>query len=198
MAQAQSTLSHLSEAELKTLLARVAGFALYKLGSRIGHGPEMHPEDLTHQAFADTLTGRRHWNREIHTIVEHLTATVSSYISHYFDSLAAKNTSHTNQPDTQAADPITPEHTVSQEELAHRIRSAINIETDPLLRETWHLFETEGWDLKKDSEHFCQRLGLDATTGSADYQRFNRVRNRIRSITRTAALNEMQQSPSPA
>ena len=80
MAQAQSTLSHLSEAELKTLLARVAGFALYKLGSRVGHGPEMYPDDLTHQAFADTLTGRRRWNREIHTIEEHLTATVSSYI----------------------------------------------------------------------------------------------------------------------
>ena len=198
MAQAQIMLSRFSDDELKSLLIKVAAFALRKLGSRVGHSAEMYPEDLTHQALADTLADKRRWNQAIHTLEEHLTATVSSYISHYFDSLAAKNTSHTNQPDTQAADPITPEHTVSQEELAHRIRSAINIETDPLLRETWHLFETEGWDLKKDSEHFCQRLGLDATTGSADYQRFNRVRNRIRSITRTAALNEMQQSLSPA
>ena len=43
-----------------------------------------------------------------------------------------------------------------------------------------------------------QRLGLDATTGGADYQRFNRVRNRIRSITRNAALNEMQQNATMA
>ena len=198
MAQAQIMLSRFSDDELKSLLIKVAAFALRKLGTRVGHSAEMYPEDLTHQALADTLADKRRWNQAIHTLEEHLTATINSYISHYFESLAAKNTSHTNQPDTQAADPITPEHTVSQEELAHRIRSAINIETDPLLRETWHLFETEGWDLKKDSEHFCQRLGLDATTGSADYQRFNRVRNRIRSITRTAALNEMQQSPSPA
>jgi len=198
MAQAQITLSRFSDDELKTLLIKVAAFALRKLGSRIGHSAEMHPEDLTHQALADTLAGRRRWNQAIHTLEEHLTATINSYISHYFDSLAAKNTSHTSEPDAHAAAPNTPEHLLDQEELAHRIRDAINTETDPLLRQTWHLFETEGWDLKKDSEHFCERLGLDATTGSADYQRFNRVRNRIRSITRNAALNEMQQSATAA
>ena len=105
---------------------------------------------------------------------------------------------HGDEPDTHAAASSTPEHSLNQEELTHRIRDAINTETDPLLREAWHLFETEGWDLKKDSEHFCERLGLDATTGGADYQRFNRVRNRIRSITRNAALNEMQQNATMA
>ena len=198
MAQAQIMLSRFSDDELKSLLIKVAAFALRKLGTRVGHSAEMYPEDLTHQALADTLAGRRRWNQAIHTLEEHLTATINSYISHYFESLAARNTNHGDEADARAATSNTPEHLLDQEELTHRIRSAISTETDPLLRQTWHLFETEGWDLKKDSDHFCERLGLDATTGSADYQRFNRVRNRIRSITRTAALNEMQQSPSPA
>ena len=198
MAQVQIMLSRFSDDELKSLLIKVAAFALRKLGTRVGHSAEMYPEDLTHQALADTLAGRRHWNQAIHTLEEHLTATINSYISHYFESLAAKNTGHTSEPDAHAAAANTPEHLLDQEELAHRIRSAISTETDPLLRQTWHLFETEGWDLKKDSDHFCERLGLDATTGSADYQRFNRVRNRIRSITRNAALNEMQQSVTAA
>ena len=198
MAQAQIMLSRFSDDELKALLIKVAAFALRKLGTRVGHSAEMHPEDLTHQAFADTLAGRRRWNQAIHTLEEHLTATINSYISHYFESLAAKNTNHGDEPDAHAAAPNTPEHLLNHQELADRIRDAINIETDPLLRQTWHLFETEGLDLKKDSEYFCERLGLDATTGSADYQRFNRVRNRIRSITRNAALNEIQQSATMA
>ena len=198
MAQAQIMLSRFSDDELKSLLIKVAAFALRKLGTRVGHSAEMYPEDLTHQALADTLADKRRWNQAIHTLEEHLTATINSYISHYFESLAAKSVKHGDEPDTHAAASSTPEHSLNQEELTHRIRDAINTETDPLLRETWHLFETEGWDLRRDSEHFCQRLGLDAATGSADYQRFNRVRNRIRSITRNAALNEMQQSATVA
>ena len=198
MAQAQIMLSRFSDDELKSLLIKVAAFALRKLGTRVGHSAEMYPEDLTHQALADTLADKRRWNQAIHTLEEHLTATINSYISHYFESLAAKSVKHGDEPDTHAATSSTPEHSLNQEELTHRIRDAINTETDPLLREAWHLFETEGWDLKKDSEHFCERLGLDATTGGADYQRFNRVRNRIRSITRNAALNEMQQSATAA
>ena len=198
MAQAQIMLSRFSDDELKSLLIKVAAFALRKLGTRVGHSAEMYPEDLTHQALADTLADKRRWNQTIHTLEEHLTATINSYISHYFESLAAKSVKHGDEPDTHAVASSTPEHSLNQEELAHRIRDAINTETDPLLREAWHLFETEGWDLKKDSEHFCERLGLDATTGGADYQRFNRVRNRIRSITRNAALNEMQQNATMA
>ena len=198
MAQAQIMLSRFSDDELKSLLIKVAAFALRKLGTRVGHSAEMYPEDLPHQALADTLADKRRWNQAIHTLEEHLTATINSYISHYFESLAAKSVKHGDEPDTHAAASSTPEHSLNQEELTHRIRDAINTETDPLLRETWHLFETEGWDLKKDSEHFCERLGLDATTGGADYQRFNRVRNRIRSITRNAAINEMQQNATMA
>ena len=54
MAQAQIMLSRFSDDELKSLLIKVAAFALRKLGTRVGHGAEMYPEDLTHQALADT------------------------------------------------------------------------------------------------------------------------------------------------
>lgn len=195
MAHALQTLNELSPEETESLLTRVAAFALRRLGTRAGHSPEMHPEDLTHQALADTLAGRRQWNDTIHTLEQHLTATINSYISHYFSSLAAKSVSHfSHDADVKDGAQPSPEYILNKQELAHSIREAINTETDLLLRQTWHLFETEGWDLKKDSEHFCERLGLDGTSGSADYQRFNRVRNRIRLITRSCALDQMQRS----
>ena len=193
MAEAAISLRELPKEELKALLVRVAAFALRRLGTRAGHGPEMHPEDLTHQALADTLAGRRRWNEAIHTLEEHLTATINSYISHYFDSLAAKSVSAA-EVEAHALDEARPEHLLDREQLTDSIREVINTDTDLLLRQTWHLFETEGWDLKKDSDHFCARLGLDGTSGSADYQRFNRVRNRIRSITRECAMDHLERS----
>lgn len=194
MAEAHQILSQLPSEEIENLLTRVMAFALRRLGMRAGHSPEMHPEDLTHQALADTLAGRRQWNDAIHSLEQHLTATINSYISHYFSSLAAKSVSHSTDIDVKDAAQPSPEYILNKQELAHSIREAINTETDLLLRQTWHLFETEGWDLKKDSAHFCARLGLDGTSGSADYQRFNRVRNRIRHITRSCALDQMQRS----
>ncbi len=47
-------------------------------------------------------------------------------------------------------------------------------------------------------DNYFSRLGLDGTTGSADYQRFNRVRNRIRSITQDCAIDHMQRSAGAA
>ena len=198
MADPHHTLSALTADELKHLLVKVAGFALRRLGTRRGHSAEMHPEDLTQRALADTLAGKRRWNQDLHTIEEHLTATINSYISHYFDSLAAKSVSAVSDPEPYTTGQPSPEYILNKEELTHSIREAINDETDLLLRQTWHIFETEGWDLKKDSDHFCSRLGLDGTTGSADYQRFNRVRNRIRSITQNCAIDHMQRSAGAA
>ena len=198
MADPHHTLSALTADELKHLLVKVAGFALRRLGTRIGHSAEMHPEDLTQRALADTLAGKRRWNQGLHTIEEHLTATINSYISHYFDSLAAKSVSAVSDPEPYTSGQPSPEYILNKEELTHSIREAINDETDLLLRQTWHIFETEGWDLRRDSDHFCSRLGLDGTTGSADYQRFNRVRNRIRSITQDCAIDHMQRSAGAA
>ena len=198
MADPHHTLSALTADELKHLLVKVASFALRRLGTRTGHSAEMHPEDLTQRALADTLAGKRRWNQDLHTIEEHLTATINSYISHYFDSLAAKSVSAVSDPEPYTTGQPSPEYILNKEELTHSIREAINDETDLLLRQTWHIFETEGWDLKKDSDHFCSRLGLDGTTGSADYQRFNRVRNRIRSITQNCAIDHMQRSAGAA
>ena len=198
MADPHQTLSALTADELKHLLVKVAGFALRRLGTRTGHSPEMHPEDLTQRALADTLADKRRWNQDLHTIEEHLTATINSYISHYFDSLAAKSVSAVSDLEPYATGQPSPEYILNKEELTHSIREAINDETDLLLRQTWHIFETEGWDLRRDSDHFCSRLGLDGTTGSADYQRFNRVRNRIRSITQNCAIDHMQRSAGAA
>ena len=200
MAARHSTaFSHLKPDELKTLLIRVTAYSLWKLGTRSGHSPEMEAEELTQRAIGDTLTERRRWNRERATLEQHLRGAINSYISHYFDSLAAKaRVTHTPDLEALAQDPTTPEDLLNLQYLTHRIREAVHAEDDPLLRQTWQLLETEGWDLKNDSHYFCQQLGLDATTGSADYQRFNRVRNRLRSITQRCATAEQQGSAGTA
>ena len=195
MAPHPTALSHLQPDEFKTLLNRVTAYALWKLGTRAGHSPEMEAEELTQRAIGDTLAERRRWNRERATLEQHLRGAINSYISHYFDSLAAKaRVTHTPNLESLAQDPTTPEDLLSLQYLTHRIREAVHAEDDPLLRQTWYLLETEGWDLKKDSHYFCQQLGLDATTGSADYQRFNRVRNHLRSITQRCVTAEQQGS----
>jgi hypothetical protein len=153
----------------------------------------MEAEELTQRAIGDTLAERRRWNRERATLEQHLRGAINSYISHYFDSLAAKaRVTHTPDLETLVQDPTTPEDLLSLQYLTHRIREAVHAEDDPLLRQTWYLLETEGWDLKTDSHYFCQQLGLDGTTGSADYQRFNRVRNHLRSITQRCVTAEQQ------
>jgi hypothetical protein len=159
----------------------------------------MEAEELSQRAIGDTLAERRRWNRERATLEQHLRGAINSYISHYFDSLAAKaRVTHTPDLESLAQDPTTPEDLLSLQHLTHRIREAVHTENDPLLRQTWHLLETEGWDLKNDSHYFCQQLGLDATSGSADYQRFNRLRNRLRSITQRCATAEQQGSAGTA
>jgi hypothetical protein len=159
----------------------------------------MEAEELSQRAIGDTLAERRRWNRERATLEQHLRGAINSYISHYFDSLAAKaRVTHTPNLESLSYDPTTPEDLLNLQYLTHRIREAVHTEDDPLLHQTWHLLESEGWDLKNDSHHFCQKLGLDATSGSADYQRFNRVRNRLRSITERCAAAEQQGSAGTA
>ena len=195
MAAHPTILSHLKPDELKTLLIRVTAYALWKLGTRSGHSPEMEAEELTQRAIGDTLAERRRWNRERATLEQHLRGAIKSYISHYFDSLAAKaRVTHTPDLETLANDATTPEDLLNLQYLTHRIREAVHTEDDPLLHQTWHLLESEGWDLKTDSHYFCQQLGLDTTTGGPDYQRWNRLRNRLRSITQRCVTSEQQGS----
>ena len=194
-AQHTTALSHLKPDELKTLLIRVTAYALWKLGTRSGHSPEMEAEELTQRAIGDTLAERRRWNRERATLEQHLRGAIKSYISHYFDSLAAKaRVTHSPDLESLANDATTPEDLLNLQYLTHRIRKAVHTEDDPLLHQTWHLLESEGWDLKTDSHYFCQQLGLDTTTGGPDYQRWNRLRNRLRSITQRCVTSEQQGS----
>ncbi len=195
MAANPTILSHLKPDELKTLLIRVTAYALWKLGTRSGHSPEMEAEELTQRAIGDTLAERRRWNRERATLEQHLRGAIKSYISHYFDSLAAKaRVTHSPDLESLANDATTPEDLLNLQYLTHRIREAVHTEDDPLLHKTWHLLESEGWDLKNDSHYFCQQLGLDTTTGGPDYQRWNRLRNRLRSITQLCVTSEQQGS----
>jgi hypothetical protein len=195
MAAHPTAFSHLKPDELKTLLIRVTAYALWKLGTRSGHSPEMEAEELTQRAIGDTLAERRRWNRERATLEQHLRGAIKSYISHYFDSLAAKaRVTHSPDLESLANDATTPEDLLSLQYLTHRIREAVHTEDDPLLHQTWHLLESEGWDLKTDSHYFCQQLGLDTTTGGPDYQRWNRLRNRLRSITQRCVTSEQQGS----
>lgn len=190
-----TALSHLKPDELKKLLIRVTAYALWKLGTRSGHSPEMEAEELTQRAIGDTLAERRRWNRERATLEQHLRGAIKSYISHYFDSLAAKaRVTHSPDLESLANDATTPEDLLNLQYLTHRIREAVHTEDDPLLHQTWHLLESEGWDLKTDSHYFCQQLGLDTTTGGPDYQRWNRLRNRLRSITQRCVTSEQQGS----
>ena len=84
---------------------------------------------------------------------------------------------------------------MSLQYLTHRIREAVHAEDDPLLHQTWHLLETEGWDLKNDSHYFCQQLGAGCDhrqrpTTSA----LTALRNRLRSITQRCVTAEQQGS----
>ena len=190
-----TVLGNLKPDELKTLLKQVIAYSLWKLGTRAGHSPEMEAEELTQRAIGDTLAERRRWNRERATLELHLRGAINSYISHYFDSLAAKaRVTHSPDLESLANDATTPEDLLNLQYLTHRIREAVHTEDDPLLHQIWHLLESEGWDLKTDSHYFCQQLGLDTTTGGPDYQRWNRLRNRLRSITQRCVTSEQQGS----
>jgi DNA-directed RNA polymerase specialized sigma24 family protein len=202
MPRYRTPFSHLSRVELKALLVRIAAYALRKLGSRAGHGPDMDPEELTQRAIADTLEQRRRWNRDRCPLEQHLIGCINSYISHYFESRAARAqappTAEGLDPAASLTEHTTPEDILNQALLSTRIRAMVHSEDDPLLAQVWELLEAEGWDLKHDGQEFCQRLGLDHTSGSADYQRFNRLRNRLRNITRNCTAVELQGSAGTA
>ena len=110
---------------------------------------------------------------------------MESYISHYFESLEARTRAHPGPKHAPSgADPITAEHVLAQKDLARVIREAVNEDERSELMEILDLIINEGWCLKNDSARFCEKLGLDPTTGSAGWQRFNRLRNKFREVVR--------------
>jgi hypothetical protein len=64
------------------------------------------------------------------------------------------------------------------------VRKMIRNDGDPELLRAWDTFVENGWDFDRDRTYFCDALGLDPATGSAGYQRFNRLRNKIRNYTK--------------
>ena len=46
----------------------------------------------------------------------------------------------------------------------------------------WTLVRDENLNLKYDRREICNRLNLDPTTGGPDYQRYNRMRNKLKRV----------------
>ena len=198
MPRYRAPFSDLGRRQLESLLIRTAAHAVRRLGSRAGYGPHMDPEELTQRALVDTMEERRRWDPERCSLDRHLAGCINSYISHYFESRENRVQipprtngagNGTESPEHRIPDVVTPEANLESARLAEQITEFVQAENDPLLSEAWTIFETEGWDLKRDGRDFCLRLGLDPATGGADYQKFNRIRNRLRNIASACLEN---------
>ena len=84
---------------------------------------------------------------------------------------------------------------VSELELDLITRKMVVSDGDPKLYQVWQRVEHNEWDLDQDLERFCLELGFDPKSGSAGYQRFNRLRKKIRMYARQCY--EDKSSPTP-
>ena len=197
-------LHQLDDVALRRLLTKTLAYAAWKLGGRSGSGAEMGAEDLAMRAITDTLEGKRNWNAT-HTPLEyHLRGCINSYISHYFDSLqgrrsvdvekcsqrsASHENDHTNGasmdsgPEIWLRDDVTPEAHLEARQTMDGISASIRDDGDPKLIEMWELVWKGHLNLQVDRVEISERLGIDVTVGSAGYQRFNRLRNRLKEIS---------------
>ena len=196
-------LLQLDDVALRRLMIKTLAYAVWKLGNRSGSGPEMSGDDLAMQAITDTLEGKRNWNAR-HTLEYHLRSCINSYISHYFDSLEGRGTvdvdkgsrgsvSYENDYTNGASmengaegwlhDDDTPEAHLEAREVIDAIDKQVRFEGDPKLIEMWELVWNENLNLKADRVEICERIGIDVTVGSAGYQVFNRLRNRLKEIS---------------
>ena len=186
-----------------SLLLQTLAHANRKLGSRRGSGPEMSADDLAMRAITDTLEGKRNWNATHTSLKNHLRGCINSYISHYFDSLQGRRTvdlgslrqkagkygsdhgdspSLVTDPEAWLRDDVTPEEHVEAMQTIDAINQSIRMEGDPKLIAMWELVWREHLNLKYDRVEICERLGIDVNVGGAEYQRFNRLRNRLKEI----------------
>ena len=203
MPQFRTPFSQLNPKDLKLLTMKITAYALRKLGNRIGAGPAMDPKDLTQRAILDTLEGRRKWNLTRYSIEQHLIGCINSYISHYFDSKEARTPRmQWPGPDNQdyalgdkAWDHRSPETIISNKDLMESVRKMIVNDGDPNLYQIWQRVEHSDWDLDQDLEQFCIELGFDSETGSAGYQRFNRLRKKIRMYAQQCYEDESSHTP---
>ena len=203
MPQFRTPFSQLNPKDLKLLTMKITAYALRKLGNRIGASPAMDPKDLTQRAILDTLEGRRKWNSPRYSIEQHLIGCINSYISHYFDSKEARTPRmQWPGPDNQdyalgdkAWDHRSPETIISNKDFMESVRKMIVNDGDPNLYQIWQRVEHSDWDLDQDLEQFCIELGFDPETGSAGYQRFNRLRKKIRMYAQQCYEDESSHTP---
>ena len=197
-------LHQLDDVALRRLMTKTLAYAAWKLGGRAGSGAEMGAEDLAMRAVTDTLEGRRNWNAT-HTPLEyHLRGCINSYISHYFDSLqgrrsvdveksSQRSVSHENDHTNGASmeggaeawlrDDVRPEDHLEARQTMDAISASIRDDGDPKLIAMWELVWKEHLNLQVDRVEISERLGIDVTVGSAGYQTFNKLRNRLKQIS---------------
>ena len=106
------------------------------------------------------------------------------------------------EPDNQdyalgdkAWDHRSPETIISNKDFMESVRKMIVNDGDPNLYQIWQRVEHSDWDLDQDLEQFCIELGFDPKSGSAGYQRFNRLRKKIRMYARQCYEDDSSHTP---
>ena len=196
----------LSRAELESLLKRTLIYAVWLLKpyGTARHHPDLDPEDLVCRVIDDTLSGRRNWDPGRQTRIQFTRGCIKSYVSHYFESLAAQvrtyDPDYFEDPAIFATDNDTAQdrmnietiqRTFEEQDQPDRLcefRELLNdvtcaVESDcPDIFPLWALVRDENLNLKHDRREICERLNLDPTTGSPDYQRYTRMRHKLEHV----------------
>ena len=199
----------LSNAELEHLLNRTLLFTVWLLRrrGRARYHPDLDPEDLVYRVVDDTWSGRRNWNPKRQTREQFTTGCIRSYISHFFESLASNVGTYDPQyfedPAMYAVDADTfpdwtttktMQNTLEEQDQPDRLYeihellaeiTAVVESRYPKIIPLWLLVRDEHLNLKYDMKEICNRLDLDPTTGGPDYQRFNRMRNKLERVVQT-------------
>ena len=196
----------LSRTELESLLKRTLIYAVWLLKhyGNARHHPDLDPQDLVHRVIDDTLAGRRNWDPGRQTRQQFTRGCIRSYISHFFESIASHvytyDPEYFEDPSMFTTDTDTPWDRMTIE----TIQSTFEEQNQPdllcefreLLAEVtvaveshypdmiplWTLVRDENLNLKHDRQEICNRLNLDPTTGGPDYQRYNRMRNKLERV----------------
>ena len=190
------------------LFKQIVKYAAVILGNRVGSDPDTSPEDLAIRAIVDTMDGTRNWKPEKASLKTHLRGCVKSYISHYFDSRKghggeclldgrtssqescySNDDSVPNGNETRLVDYATPEEFVMAQETLDEIDSLVLEQGEPRLIRMWELVWKEHLNLKDDRVELCKGLDLDPAVGGPDYQKFIRLRNRLKKVAESVVVD---------
>ena len=152
----------------------------------------------------DTDSGRRNWETGRQTRFQVTRGLIKSYVSHFFESVAAhvrtRDPDYYECPAIFATDNDTSQDRRTIETIQRRFEEqdrpdrlcefrellkdvSCVVESDcPEILPLWTLVRDENLNLKHDRQEICKRLNLNATTGGPDYQRYNRMRHKLEHV----------------